>query len=90
MLNRRDHLALQRVFLFPVPSSQWGADFLFPLPSSPWGVDDRPALLIARDRSGRTVGRPLLFEYALLKFERPPLSPRPDCEYRLPSLKDCR
>jgi hypothetical protein len=90
MPNRRDHLALQRVFLFPVPSSQWGADVLFPLPSSPWGVDDRPVLLIARDRSGRTVGRPLLFEYALLKFERPPLSPRPDCEYRLPSLKDCR
>jgi hypothetical protein len=61
MPSRRDHVALQRVFLFPVLSSQWGAAFLFPLPSSPWGVDDRPALLIARDRSGRTVGRPLRF-----------------------------
>jgi len=65
--RRLGHVALQRVFLFPVPSTQWG-------------VDDRPALLIARDRSGRTVGRPLLFEYALLKFDRPPLSARPDCE----------
>jgi hypothetical protein len=72
--RRLGHVALQRVFLFPVPSSHWGVDFLFPVPSSPLAVDDRPALLIARDRSGRTVGRPLVFEYALLKFDRPPLS----------------
>ncbi|HYX77548.1 MAG TPA: SAF domain-containing protein [Gaiellaceae bacterium] len=80
------HVALQRVFLFAVPSSQWGVDFLSPLPSSQWGVDDRPALLIARDRSGRTVGRPLLFEYALLKFDRRLPLTRPVSGARFPPL----
>jgi hypothetical protein len=84
--SQRNHVALQRVFLFPVPSSHWRVDPLFPLPSTQWGVDDRPALLIARNRTGRTVGRPLLFKYALLKLDRRPPFSRPVSGARFPPL----
>jgi hypothetical protein len=51
--RRRDALELrarQRVFLYPIPRSHWA-------------TGRRPALLIARDTRGRTVGKPVLFRY---------------------------
>jgi hypothetical protein len=58
-LNRFTNVAPQRVALQRV--------FLYPVPASHWEIGRRPALLIARDPEGRTVGKPLLFVY---KFAR--------------------
>ncbi len=52
--TRVTRVALQRVFLYPIPRPHWAKG-------------RRPALLIARDAAGRTVGKPLLFKYTLAR-----------------------